>query len=123
MSTALSNCAHLQDGDRGAVIKPPRCSRPSPAFTISDFTIAEQGGTVTCPAGYPVALGRPHADGTRRVQFQARCAGCLAAPPLRDVQYRAGPVRPSQHDPLAAARPRRRQAAVIPRRHCSTPSL
>ena len=62
------------------MIKPPPLQSAVPGgFTSGDFTIDDQAGTVTCPAGHAVALGRPHADGTRLAQFKARCAGC----PLR----------------------------------------
>jgi hypothetical protein len=97
--------AHLQDAGHEAVIKPPPLQPAVPGgFTISDFTIDEQAGTVTCPAGHPAALGRPHADGTRQAQFKARCAGC----PLRrrcttSKTGRVLSVRP-RHALLAAAR-------------------
>jgi Transposase DDE domain len=72
-------------------------------FTGDDFTIDDQAGTVTCPAGH-AALGRPHADGTRQAQFKALCAGC----PLRQrcttsKTGRVLSVHP-QHALLAAAR-------------------
>ncbi|HEY5842707.1 MAG TPA: transposase, partial [Mycobacterium sp.] len=44
-------------------------------FTIDDFTVDEQAGTVTCPNG----LTRP-ISATRTVTFGAGCRGC----PLRD---------------------------------------
>jgi hypothetical protein len=58
-----------------AVIKP----RPLPVpvrggFTVDDFTVDEQRGTVTCPAGHAVALSR-----TRIATFGALCRNC----PLR----------------------------------------
>jgi hypothetical protein len=95
----------LRDAGHQAVIKPPP---PQPAvpggFTGDDFTVDEQAGTVTCPAGHTVRLGRPHADGTRLAQFKARCAGC----PLRQrcttsKTGRVLSVHP-QHALLAAAR-------------------
>jgi hypothetical protein len=87
------------------VIKPPPLQPAVPGgFTIGDFTIGEQAGTVTCPAGHTVRLGRPHADGTRLAQFKARCAGC----PLRGrcTTSKAGRVLSvhPQHALLAAAR-------------------
>jgi Transposase DDE domain/Transposase domain (DUF772) len=97
--------AHLRDGGHAAVIKPPPLRPAVPGgFTVSDFTIDEQSGTVTCPAGHAVVLGRPHADGTRLAQFKARCAGC----PLRrrcttSETGRVLSVHP-QHALLAAAR-------------------
>jgi Transposase DDE domain/Transposase domain (DUF772) len=57
------------------VIKPGPLRPAVPGgFTIDDFTIDEQAGTVTCPAG----LTRP-VTRTRTVTFGAACAGC----PLR----------------------------------------
>jgi IS5 family transposase len=97
--------ARLQGAGHAAVIKPPP---PQPAvpggFTGDDFTIDDQAGTVTCPAGHAVALGRPHADGTRQAQFKALCAGC----PLRrrcttSKTGRVLSVHP-RHALLAAAR-------------------
>src|SRR5260370_17710560 len=43
-------------------------------FTIDDFTVSEQQGTVTCPAGHTVPLSR-----TRIATFGVLCRGC----PLR----------------------------------------
>jgi Transposase DDE domain/Transposase domain (DUF772) len=96
---------HLQDAGHEAVIKPPPLQPAVPGgFTSGDFTIDEQAGTVTCPAGHAVALGRPHADGTRLAQFKARCRNC----PLRQrcttsKTGRVLSVHP-QHALLAAAR-------------------
>jgi IS5 family transposase len=97
--------AHLRDSGHAAVIKPPPLRHAVPGgFTGDDFTVDGQAGTVTCPAGHTVALGRPHADGTRLAQFKARCAGC----PLRQrctasKTGRVLSVHP-QHALLAAAR-------------------
>lgn len=44
-------------------------------FTIDDFTVDEEQGTVTCPAGQVRAMSP-----ARAVTFGAACAGC----PLRD---------------------------------------
>ena len=96
---------HLQDAGHEAVIKPPPLQPAVPGgFTSGDFTIDEQAGTVTCPAGHAVALGRPHADGTRLAQFKALCRNC----PLRQrcttsKTGRVLSVHP-QHALLAAAR-------------------
>jgi DDE family transposase len=61
-------------------------------------------GTVTCPAGHTVALGRPQASGDRQAQCKARCRGC----PLRQrcTAAKAGRVLTvhPQHALLAAAR-------------------
>ena len=71
---------HLQAGGHVAVIKPPPLRQAiAGGFTIDDFTVDDQAGTATCPAGHTVALGRPHADGARLAQFKALCQGC----PLR----------------------------------------
>jgi hypothetical protein len=96
---------HLRASGHAAVIKPPPLPQAIPGgFTIDDFTIDDQAGTVTCPAGQTVALGRPQADGTRQAQFKARCRGC----PLRErcTTAKAGRVLSvhPQHALLAAAR-------------------
>ena len=63
------------------MIKPPPLPRAIPGgFTIDDFTVDDQAGTATCPAGRTVALGRPQADGNRQAQFKTRCRDC----PLRE---------------------------------------
>src|SRR5206468_1318545 len=62
---------HLQASGHLAVIKPPPLPRAIPGgFTIDDFTIDDHAATVTCPAGRTVALGRPQADGNRRVPYR-----------------------------------------------------
>jgi Transposase DDE domain/Transposase domain (DUF772) len=87
------------------VIKPPPLRPAIPGgFTINDFTIDDQAGTVTCPAGRTVALGRLQAGGTRQAQFKAACRSC----PLRErcttsKTGRVLSVHP-QHALLAAAR-------------------
>jgi hypothetical protein len=59
-----------------AVIKPKPLRAPvEGGFTIDDFTIDEQAGTVACPAGYIRPLSR-----TRVASFGAACRGC----PLRE---------------------------------------
>ena len=102
---------HLLAGGHAPVIKPPPLRPAVPGgFTIGDFTIDDQAGTVTCPAGHTVALGRPQADGDRQALFKARCRGC----PLRErcTTAKAGRVLTvhPQHALLAAAR----QAAADP---------
>ena len=95
----------LQADGHAAVIKPPPLRQAIPGgFTIDDFTIDDQAGTAACPAGHTVALGRPHADGSRLAQFKALCRGC----PLRErcttsKTGRTLHVHP-QHALLAAAR-------------------
>ena len=44
-------------------------------FTVDDFTVDEQAGTVTCPAGHTVTLSR-----TRIATFDVACRDC----PLRE---------------------------------------
>jgi hypothetical protein len=96
---------HLQEDGHAAVIKPPPVRQAVPGgFTIGDFTVDGQAGTVTCPAGHAVTLGRPDADGTRRAQFKALCRDC----PLRrrcttSKTGRVLSVHP-QHALLTAAR-------------------
>ena len=97
--------ARLQAGGHTAVIKPPPLPRAIPGgFTIDAFTVDDQAGTATCPAGQTVALGRPQADGNRQAQFKTRCRGC----PLRErcttaKDGRVLTIHP-QHALLAAAR-------------------
>ena len=43
-------------------------------FTLDDFTVDEQGGTVTCPAGVARPMSR-----TRCVTFGAACAAARCA--------------------------------------------
>jgi Transposase domain (DUF772)/Transposase DDE domain len=58
-----------------AVIKPKPLRPPVPGgFTVDDFTVSEEQGTVTCPAGHTVRLSR-----TRIATFGALCRDC----PLR----------------------------------------
>ena len=59
-----------------AVIK-PKPLRPAVegGFTVDDFTVDEQEGTVTCPAGHTAVLSR-----TRIATFGALCRDC----PLRE---------------------------------------
>jgi IS5 family transposase len=66
---AISGAGHR------AVIKPKPLQAPvEGGFTVDDFTVDEQTGTVTCPAGHTVALSR-----TRAATFGVRCRDC----PLR----------------------------------------
>jgi transposase len=68
--------AELADAGHTAVIKPAPLRPAVPGgFTVDDFTVDEQAGTVTCPAGQTVAL-----TVTRRADFGARCAGCPLRP-------------------------------------------
>ncbi len=59
-----------------AAIKPKPLRPPvEGGFTVDDFTVSEEGGAVTCPAGHTVPLSR-----TRIATFGALCADC----PLRE---------------------------------------
>jgi IS5 family transposase len=63
------------DAGHRAVIKPRPLQAPVPGgFTVDDFTVDEEQGTVTCPAGHTVPLSR-----TRVATFGVRCRTC----PLR----------------------------------------
>jgi hypothetical protein len=65
----------IADAGHQAVIKPKPLQAPVKAgFTVDDFAVDEQAGTVTCPAGNTVPLSR-----TRIATFGARCRSC----PLR----------------------------------------
>jgi IS5 family transposase len=63
------------DAGHAAVIKPRPLQAPvEGGFTVDDFTVDEQAGTVTCPAGHTVTLSR-----TRIATFGVLCRDC----PLR----------------------------------------
>jgi hypothetical protein len=65
----------IEDAGHAAVIKPKPLRAPvEGGFTVDDFTVDEQAGTVTCPAGHTVALSR-----TRIATFGVACRDC----PLR----------------------------------------
>jgi len=67
----------IADAGDQAVIKPKPLQAPvEGGFTVDDFTVDEQAGTVTCPAGHTVALSR-----TRVATFGALCRDC----PLRSL--------------------------------------
>jgi hypothetical protein len=66
----------ISDAGHQAVIKPKPLQAPvEGGFTVDDFTVGEEQGTVTCPAGRTVALSR-----TRIATFGALCRDC----PLRE---------------------------------------
>ena len=68
--------ATCRDAGHDTVIKPGPLRPAVPGgFTIDDFTIDEQAGTVTCPAGHAMAMSAR----TRTVNFGRLCAAC----PLR----------------------------------------
>jgi hypothetical protein len=65
----------IDDAGHEAVIKPKPLAAPvEGGFTVDDFTIDEQAGTVGCPAGNTRPISR-----TRVASFGALCRGC----PLR----------------------------------------
>jgi IS5 family transposase len=65
----------IADAGHQAVIKPKPLRPPvDGGLTVDDFTVDEQAGTVTCPAGNTVPLSR-----TRVATFGVLCRGC----PLR----------------------------------------
>jgi hypothetical protein len=65
----------IDDAGHQAVIKPKPLQAPvQGGFTVDDFTVSEEQGTVTCPAGHTVALSR-----TRIATFGVLCRNC----PLR----------------------------------------
>src|SRR5271169_5571337 len=66
----------ISDAGHAAVIKPKPLQAPvKGGVTIDDFTVDEQAGTVTCPAGHTVTLSR-----TRIATFGVACRDC----PLRE---------------------------------------
>lgn len=96
--------ALLADGHT-PVIKPPPLPAAIPGgFTVDDFTIDDQAGKVTCPAGHTATLGAPRADGARIAQFKKVCADCpLRARCTTSATARTVHVHP-QHDLLRQAR-------------------
>ena len=65
----------INDAGHQAVIKPRPLRAPvEGGFTVDDFAVDEQQGTVTCPAGHTVPLSR-----TRIATFGVLCRNC----PLR----------------------------------------
>jgi len=96
--------AAYRDGGHGTFIKPGPVRPAVPGgFTIDDFTVDEEQGTVTCPNG----VTRPMSP-ARAVTFGAACAGC----PLRQMCTTAKDGRPMTIHPhddlLRAARARAR---------------
>jgi transposase len=66
----------IDDAGHEAVIKPKPLQAPvEGGFTVDDFTVDEQAGTVGCPAGHTRPLSR-----TRVASFGALCREC----PLRE---------------------------------------
>ena len=63
----------ISDAGHAAVIKPKPLQAPvAGGFTVDDFIVDEQAGTVTCPAGRTVTLSR-----TRIATFGVACRDCL----------------------------------------------
>jgi Transposase domain (DUF772)/Transposase DDE domain len=66
----------IADAGHTAVIKPKPLQAPvAGGLTVDDFTVDEQAGTVTCPAGHTVALSR-----TRIATFGVQCRNCPLRP-------------------------------------------
>lgn len=66
----------IHDAGHDAVIKPkPLPSAVEGGFTVDDFAVDEEAGTVGCPAGHTRPISR-----TRVASFGALCGGC----PLRE---------------------------------------
>ena len=66
----------IDDAGGDAAIKPKPLQAPvEGGFTVDDFTVDEQSGTVSCPAGNTRPLSR-----TRVASFGVLCRGC----PLRE---------------------------------------
>ena len=62
----------ISDAGHAAVIKPKPLQAPvAGGFTVDDFIVDEQAGTVTCPAGRTVTLSR-----TRIATFGVACRDC-----------------------------------------------
>jgi hypothetical protein len=62
----------IDDAGHDAVIKPKPLGSPvEDGFTIDDFTVDEEAGTVGCPAGHTRPISR-----TRVASFGALCDGC-----------------------------------------------
>ena len=73
------------------MIKPKPLQAPvEGGFTVDDFTVDEQAGTVTCPAGHTVTLSR-----TRIATFGVACRDCPLRAAVHHLQDRpqARPAR------------------------------
>jgi hypothetical protein len=92
MLAALDAAGHVP------VVKPWPVTPAVPGgFTIDDFTVDAEAGTVTCPAGLTRPINR-----SRQVVFGAACRAC----PLRErcTRSRTGKsLRIGEHDALARA--------------------
>jgi IS5 family transposase len=91
---------HLHERDMTAVIKPPPL-RPAVAggYTLDDFDIAEDAGTVTCPAGVTVQI-----TARRRARFNRHCSSCALRSRCTAASRGRVIVLHPHHALLAAAR-------------------
>ena len=96
--------AAYRDAGHDTVIKPGPLRPAVPGgFTIDDFAVDEQAGTVTCPAGLTRSMSK-----TRTVTFGAACAGCPLRPRCTTAKDgRSMTIHPHE-DLLRAARARAR---------------
>ena len=92
--------AAIDDADDEAVIKPKPLTAPvEGGFTVDDFTIDEQAGTVGCPAGNTRPLSR-----TRVASFGALCRDCPLLTRCTTSKTGRKIVLHQQDDMLRAAR-------------------
>jgi IS5 family transposase len=92
--------AHLEKNEMTAVIKPmPLRAAVDGGYTLDDFEVDEQAGTVTCPEGITVTITK-----NRRARFAKHCATCPVR--RRCTKAKAGRtiVLHPNHDLLVAAR-------------------
>jgi hypothetical protein len=91
---------HLEATAKTAVIKPAPL-RPAVVggFTLDDFEIDDDAGTLTCPAGITVVLSR-----SRRASFGANCSVCPLRPQCTTAKDGRVIVLHPRHRHLAAAR-------------------
>src|SRR5512135_3536447 len=83
-----------------AVIKPKPLQAPVPGgFTVDDFTVDEEQGTVTCPAGHTAALSR-----TRIATFGVLCRDCPLRAQCTNCKTGRKLVLHKHHDLLRSAR-------------------
>jgi hypothetical protein len=96
--------AAVADGGHTAIIKPwPLRPAVDGGFTLDDFTVDENAGTVTCPNRLTARITR-----TRTVSFGARCRDC----PLRahcTTSARGRKLTLHPHDALQRAHRKRAQ--------------
>ena len=90
----------VADAGNQAVIKPKPLRPPvEGGLTVDDFTVDEQAGTVTCPAGHAVKLSR-----TRIATFGALCRHCPLRPRCTTCKTGRKLVLHLRDDLLRAAR-------------------